>query len=143
MKGSEVMTRTANDLSNPYIGPVPFETKQKDLFFGRDEEAEMLLSLVISERIVVFYAPSGAGKSSLLNARLIPRLREKGYTVLRSVRVGGDLPPGMSASQVKNVFLFNAVYSLIPFPNPSSLADEGLRSVLTHAEFRAVLESEH
>lgn len=145
------MTRTANDtandtatdLSNPYIGPVPFETRQKDLFFGREEEAEMLLSLVISERIVVFYAPSGAGKSSLLNARLIPRLREKGYTVLRSVRVGGDLPPGMSAIQVKNVFLFNAVYSLIPIPNPGSLADEDLHSVLTDSEFRSILESEH
>ena len=59
-----------NDAS-PYVGPVPYERKDRDLFFGRDEEAESLLSLLISERVVLFYAQSGAGKSSILNAAII------------------------------------------------------------------------
>jgi hypothetical protein len=41
---------------------------------------------------VLFYAPSGAGKSSLINARLLPALRDEGFAVLGTVRVGGQLP---------------------------------------------------
>jgi hypothetical protein len=98
--------------TNPYVGPVPFSTDQKDLFFGRDEEAEKLLSLAISERIVLFYAQSGSGKSSLVNARLIPDLERKGYKVLPVARVGGDPPENVSADKLENVFVFNTLLSL-------------------------------
>ncbi len=60
-------------------GPIPTRVrtpstlKDAALFTGRDEEAETLLSLAISERIVVFCAPSGAGKSSLLERPAHPR----------------------------------------------------------------------
>lgn len=94
---------------NPYKGPYAFTLKDAALFTGRDEEAETLLSLAISERVVVFCAPSGAGKSSLLNARLIPGLRRGGFKVLPVVRVGGDLPPGVNP---ENVFAFNALWIL-------------------------------
>ena len=59
---------------NPYVGPRSFERKERALFFGREREARDLLALAISKRLVLFYAPSGAGKSSLINARLIPSL---------------------------------------------------------------------
>lgn len=95
--------------ANPYKGPYAFELRDAALFIGRDEEAETLLSLAISERIVVFCAPSGAGKSSLLNARLVPGLRRRGFKVLPVVRVGGDLPPGVTPA---NVFAFNALWIL-------------------------------
>jgi ABC-type multidrug transport system ATPase subunit len=52
----------------PYVGTRPFKTDEGDRFFGRDRESLDLLSLVISERLVLFYAQSGAGKSSLINA---------------------------------------------------------------------------
>ena len=60
---------------NPYGGPRTFSQVEANRFFGREREASELLSLVISQRLVLFYAQSGAGKSSLLNARLIPMLR--------------------------------------------------------------------
>src|SRR5260370_1039220 len=71
-----------DDLANPYVGPRPFETAHKKLFFGRNQEADMLLSLTIAERVVLFHAQSGAGKSSLVNAKLIPGPEEQGYLVL-------------------------------------------------------------
>ena len=57
---------------NPYVGPRTFSEKEAHLFFGREREARDLLALVLSERLVLFYARSGAGKSSLLYTRLIP-----------------------------------------------------------------------
>ena len=80
--------------ANPYVGPRTFSYEQRHLFFGRDREGRDLLARVLSERLVLFYAQSGAGKSSLINTRLIPRLRDVGYAVLPVGRVGGELPAG-------------------------------------------------
>jgi hypothetical protein len=102
----------SDDLSNPYVGPRPFEIEHKKLFFGRDREADMLLSLTIAERVVLFHAQSGAGKSSLVNAKLIPGLEEQDYLVLPRARVGvGD---GAQQKDVANVFIFNALGSIVP-----------------------------
>ena len=54
---------------NPYVGPRTFQEKEADRFFGREREARELVALVVSERLTLFYAQSGAGKSSLINAR--------------------------------------------------------------------------
>src|SRR5262245_13907039 len=93
--------------TNPYVGPRTFSEAEKDRFFGREREAQDLLALVLSERLVLFYAQSGAGKSSLLHTRLIPRLREEGFEVLPVGRVSGDLPAGLAPAEVDNIFSFN------------------------------------
>jgi len=95
---------------NPYVGPRTFTQEEGDRFFGRDREAQELFSLVVSERLVLFYAQSGAGKSSLINARLVPMLREAGYPVLPIGRVSGELPEGVDA--VDNIYVFNLLLSL-------------------------------
>jgi WD40 repeat protein len=96
--------------SNPYIGPRTFTEEEQDRFFGREREARDLLSLAIANRLVLFYAQSGAGKSSLLQTRLIPSLRRERFVVLPLGRVGGGLSAGSSG--VKNIFAFNLMLSL-------------------------------
>jgi hypothetical protein len=96
--------------ANPYVGPRTFSQEQRHLFFGRDREGRDLLARVLSERLVLFYAQSGAGKSSLINTRLIPGLRDMGYAVLPMGRVGGELPADVEA--VDNVYLFNLMLSM-------------------------------
>ncbi|HHW86568.1 MAG TPA: hypothetical protein GX400_10200 [Chloroflexi bacterium] len=102
------------DRENPYIGPRPFgdNPRERRLFFGRERESADLLSLVLAERLVLFYAPSGAGKSSLLNARLLPALREEGFAILGTVRVGRQLPTGWSLQTLANVYVFNLLRDL-------------------------------
>ena len=95
--------------TNPYIGPRTFLKNEGHLFFGRDREARDLLSLVNSEKLVLFYAQSGAGKSSLINTRLIPNLETKSYEVLRVGRVGGEDSPGI---HIENIYVFNLLRSL-------------------------------
>jgi hypothetical protein len=95
---------------NPYVGPRSFTRREKDRFFGREQEARELRALILSERLVLFYAQSGAGKSSLINARLIPQLQAAGSAVLPVGRVGGELPAGVN--QVENIFIFNLLLSL-------------------------------
>ena len=97
---------------NPYIGPRPYERQDAHNFYGRAREARDLLSLIRAKRVVLFYAQSGAGKTSLLNTQIIPALEEDGFNVLPVARVGGDAPPGVDSNNVKNIFVFSALMGL-------------------------------
>ena len=67
------ITSSQNTRQNPYVGPRAFEAGET--LYGRDREIHELLNLLIAERIVLLYSPSGAGKTSLLRAGLIPMLQ--------------------------------------------------------------------
>ena len=49
-----------------------------------------MVNLLIADRIVLMYSPSGAGKTSLLRAAVIPDLIERGFRVRPIVRVNDD-----------------------------------------------------
>src|SRR5512136_328508 len=98
--------------NNPYIGPRPFQRGERRNFYGRTREARDLLALIKAERVVLFYAQSGAGKTSLLNAQIIPELEQDGFHVLPMARVSSDLPPGMAPQSVPNIFVFSVVMAL-------------------------------
>jgi len=109
------------DAAKPYVGPYAFEEKDAPLFFGRDEEARKLLDAVISERVVLLYSASGAGKTSLINARLIPELRGQSFDVLPVARVGGSPGAGIAPA---NVFVYSALRTLAcPKTDLSTLVD--------------------
>ena len=94
-----------------YVGPQPFEEKDKAIFFGRDLEARDLLSLVIAHNLVLIYAQSGAGKTSLINAGLIPLLKEKHFEVLPVARVKGTPLKNIKTNEISNIFVYNALTS--------------------------------
>jgi hypothetical protein len=100
--------------TEPYVGPRPFDRGDESLFFGRDHEAVEVVSLILSHPVVLLYAPSGSGKTSLLKARVIPLLEEKSVEVLGPARVGGETHQEGPREAVKNVFLFNALMSIQP-----------------------------
>ena len=100
----------SDSFANPYLGPRTFEERHAHLYFGREREARDLLSTVISEPLVLFYAPSGAGKSSLINTRLVPGLRNEGFHVLPIGRIGGA-PSGETAPS-DNIFVHNLLSSI-------------------------------
>ncbi|HVF49676.1 MAG TPA: WD40 repeat domain-containing protein [Pyrinomonadaceae bacterium] len=107
----------------PYVGPRPFSRADRSLFFGRDREANELLSLVVAHPVVLLYSQSGAGKTSLLNARIIPLLEKRGSEVFGTARVSGELPQGLQAAEVANIYVFNALLSLqAATPDPRALS---------------------
>ena len=93
----------------PYIGPSFFKKQDKDIFFGRDSEARDILSLIIAHRTFLIYAQSGAGKTSLINAGLIPLLEEEGFEVLPVARVKSLIPEGMKPEEITNIYVFNSL----------------------------------
>lgn len=57
-----------------YPGATPFSKEQARIFYGRNNDIQRLLTLVRVERKVLLYGKSGLGKTSLLEAGVIPRL---------------------------------------------------------------------
>ena len=90
---------TPAERKNPFIGPRPF-TENENLY-GRERETGQLFNLLLAERIVLLYSPSGAGKTSLLRAGLLPRLKGRRFTVLPVLRV--NLALSQSAAKHKGV----------------------------------------
>ena len=93
-------------LADPYVGPQPFRHADWKRFFGREEPADELLSLVLASRVVILYAQSGVGKSSLVNAGLRPLLEKESFDVLPTARVQGGLPAGKTALQLGNPYVY-------------------------------------
>jgi hypothetical protein len=81
---------------NPFVGPQSLETGQR--IFGRDREIEVLYYQLSAERIVLLHSPSGAGKSSLIRAGLMPRLQER-FDVWGPTRVNTEPAAGGSANR--------------------------------------------
>lgn len=66
-----------------YPGIRAFETQECDLFFGRHAEIQKLYAQVKAQSLVVLFAKSGIGKSSLINAGLIPLLEKQYFNVVK------------------------------------------------------------
>ena len=141
------MIGTADALhSSPYVGLRPFSEDEHQYFFGRDEEIQILEAQVMSQRASLFYAQSGAGKSSLLRAGLTPeltRVRELGRAphkrsyqkmrVLPVVTPGAVQRPGAQAPAA-NLIVSNILSKLLPAATASDLATltlaDGLAALL-------------
>lgn len=97
---------------NPYVGPPSFSRGHRRFFFGRDEEAIELASLITAHSAVLLYSQSGAGKTSLLHAKLIPKLEEEEqFVVLPPMRVQGQVPSSFKIKKKTNIFVLNALMS--------------------------------
>ena len=81
-----VQDRVAGLPAIPYRGIQPFRYVDHAIFFARAEETHRLASLVTVYRGVLLYGDSGNGKSSLINAGLLPDVAALGYRAER-VRV--------------------------------------------------------
>lgn len=93
-------------LPNPYVGPRAFEERDGERFFGRERELDELFHLLLARRLVLLHSPSGAGKSSLVQARLMPLFRDEGFAVAPRIRLRSEAPAG------SNRFVYATLLSL-------------------------------
>ncbi len=120
---------------SPYVGLRTFGEQDSLLFFGREHEAAQLLALIAARPVVLLYSPSGAGKSSLLHARIIPGLKNDGFQVLPVARVGSPMPSGIEPAEFANAYVFGALSSWDQDQtNPRELAQMTLPDYLKRLE---------
>jgi len=121
-------------INAPYIGPRPFEQSDRGIFFGRTQEANELVSLITAHPVVLLYAQSGGGKTSLVKAGLIPLLvDEEHFHVLPPMRVRENVA-GCKPEGVQNIYMFNALSSISPPDAVNGFAKQSLADYLASSK---------
>lgn len=72
-----------NRLTNPFKGLRTYQEADAHFFYGRKSEITLLLEQVLSRKSTILSGISGSGKSSLINAGLIPNLKENGFIPIK------------------------------------------------------------
>ena len=76
---SEKSSATSVDSQNPWLGLASFTEETRSFFHGRDEEVAELGRRVQRKLLTILFGQSGLGKSSILRAGIVPRLRPEGF----------------------------------------------------------------
>ncbi len=93
---------------NRYPGVKPFERTEEHIFFGRDQDIEQLYELILLEKLVTLFGKSGYGKSSLLNAGILPRFEGASkesteYFLPLTIRFGAYVPGERTIAPIEQV----------------------------------------
>jgi DNA/RNA endonuclease G (NUC1) len=115
-----------------FPGTRPFTQDDRAVFFGRKDDIVRLSNLIKLEQQVVLFGKSGLGKSSLLNAGILPDLRENHKVLPLSIRFGysgttDDLPSKIFLSTLQPSINFDIVLwnKLVPDWKKTWMLDPG------------------
>ena len=92
------------DERNPWLGLASFTEETRGFFYGREEEVAELARRVQRKLLTVLFGQSGLGKTSILRAGLVPRLRGQGYCPIY-VRIDYGREAPEPAEQIKQAIL--------------------------------------
>lgn len=112
----------------PFVGPRPLAESDEALFFGRDDEVADLSSMIAAHSLIVLCSASGAGKTSLLRAGVLPRLPRDDYLVLPVARV-----PAPEAAPSRHALAARLLRSLAG-EGPSFAREESPRGLLHYLQ---------
>jgi energy-coupling factor transporter ATP-binding protein EcfA2 len=98
------MFQAAAGWDRPFIGLRPFAFSDRDFFFGRDRELDLLECKINQTRFVAVVGRPGCGKSSLVNAGLRARLEnEPDHRWCWIEACPGDAPIGNLATSLSRL----------------------------------------
>ncbi len=119
------------DPENPWLGLSSYTEESRAYFHGRDEEAAELARRVQRKNLTVLFGQSGLGKTSLLRAGLVPRLRSEGFCpVYVRVDYNPESPP--PSEQIKQA-IFRATAAAGHWTRPgTAIEGESLWEFLHH-----------
>ena len=93
-------TSTTIDAERPWPGLASFSEETLGYFYGREDEVAELSRRVQRKLLTVLFGQSGLGKTSILRAGIVPRLRPQGHCpVYVRIDYGRDAPT--PAEQIK------------------------------------------
>lgn len=107
-----------DESKNPYRGLRSFEEKHCELFFGRSELIEKLHNFVKAHSLTVVLGASGSGKSSLVKAGLIPKLKQEAQRTGKEWCILAPIRPGEAPFQALNNALTKAQLATVELHNP-------------------------
>ena len=121
------------DDEHPWLGLDSFSEETRQFFHGREEEIAELARRVQRKNLTILFGQSGLGKTSILRAGIVPRLRREGYCpVYVRIDYSRDSPP--PSEQIKQA-IFRATESSGRWSQPgTAVAGESLWEFLHHRD---------
>jgi len=119
------------DPEHPWLGLSSYTEETRSYFHGRDDEAAELARRVQRKNLTVLFGQSGLGKTSLLRAGLVPRLRNEGFCPVY-VRVDYSPESPSPAEQIKQA-IFRATAAAGAWTRPgAAIEGESLWAFMHH-----------
>ena len=117
------MSKGSIHLPRRYPGLKPFERSQSAVFHGRRDDAMALTNLILRERLVVLFAKSGIGKTSLLQAGCAPELEKQDFVAvfLRTEKTSAPIIDSISSLLEKSDYVSGQEEIGIIKDNPKTL----------------------
>src|SRR3569833_3212571 len=114
---------------SPFVGSRPFDTADEAIFHGRDREAAALARHWRDHRLTILHGPAGVGKTSLLQAGVLPELGA-GSRVLPVGRpaFAADFP--LAALPGVTPITFALLASWYPDDAPTRIAGSSIRALV-------------
>lgn len=121
------------DQSHPWLGLASFSEETQSFFYGREEEVAELSRRVQRKLLTVLFGQSGLGKTSILRAGIVPRLRGQGYCpVYVRIDYGPDAPSAQE--QIKQAILRETAIAGTWSRSNVAAEDESLWEFLHHRD---------
>ena len=120
--GTSIEFKTEIWDGSPFPGLRPFTPADEDIFFGRERETDAVIKRLTEHRFVAVVGASGGGKSSLVGAGLIPRLRANAISTDKTGSKDWALvqfTPGADKHPFEA--FINAIFGAFPHLRPSAL----------------------
>ena len=121
------------DAQHPWLGLDSFTEETRAYFYGRDEEVAELARRVQRKLLTILFGQSGLGKTSILRAGIVPRLRAQGYCPVY-VRIDYSPESPEPSEQIKEA-IFRATLTSGRWTQPGvAVAGESLWEFLHHRD---------
>jgi hypothetical protein len=119
------------DAEHPWLGLASFSEETQPYFYGREDEVAELARRVQRKTLTLLFGQSGLGKTSILRAGIVPRLRGHGYCPVY-VRIDYAASAPSPAEQIKGA-IFRATGASGEWTRPGvAAAGESLWEFLHH-----------
>jgi tetratricopeptide (TPR) repeat protein len=99
-RGPDGAPQASVDEQHPWLGLASFTEETRGFFHGREEEVAELGRRVQRKLLTILFGQSGLGKTSILRAGIVPRLRPEGYCPVY-VRIDYSPESPTPAEQIK------------------------------------------
>ena len=121
------------DSQHPWLGLASFTEETREFFYGRDDEIAELARRVQRKLLTILFGQSGLGKTSILRAGIVPRLRAEGYCPVY-VRIDYSPDSPAPSEQIKQA-IYRATESSGTWTRPAvAVAGESLWEFLHHRD---------
>jgi len=121
------------DSEHPWLGLDSFSEETRQFFHGREEEIAELARRVQRKTLAILFGQSGLGKTSILRAGIVPRLRREGFCPVY-VRIDYSRDSPSPSQQIKQA-IFRATEALGKWSRPgTAVPGESLWEFLHHRD---------